>query len=228
MELKKSDKANLESKKRIFTEIGFVIVLLLLLGIFEYSSKQSEIVELVQGEAVKADEEMVEVTREPEPPKPEIEEPQQEEVEAPEIVETDDKEEDQSAQMKAQDDNQEKKVEAPIFEEEEEENEEIFMRVEKQPSFPGGNAALQRFIGNNVNYPQEAIDMGLQGKVVVKFVVNEKGKAVRPEVLKKVSPELDQAAIDVVNKLPLFTPGEQAGKKVKVWYIVPIDFKLAQ
>ena len=85
-----------------------------------------------------------------------------------------------------------------------------------------------QFIGEKLVYPQEAADMGIEGLVVVKFVVNKSGKAVKPEILKSVNPMLDQAALDVVAKLPAFEPGEQAGEKVPVYYNLPVQFKIGK
>ena len=226
MEIKKTEKANLESKKRIFTEIGFVIALLLLYGAFEYTTRPQDIGELT-GAAIEAPEqEMAEITRE-EPPKPEINEPEPEEPPLdPEIEETEDPEEDQSDAFKGNEDDPNLKLDDFTFEEPKEVKEQIFQRVEKMPVFPVGNEALQRAIASNLVYPIEAIELQQQGTVVVQFVVNSEGKATDPTILRGVSNFLDKAAMDVIGKLPRFEPGEQAGKKVSVYYRVPIDFRL--
>lgn len=221
MELKKTEKANLESKRRLFTEIGFIIALLLLYAAFEYTSRPRAISELIGGAIEVEEQEIIEITREMEPPPP-IEEPAQEPPMAPEIVETDDIEQDQSDAIGATD----TEPVQFVFEEPKEVKEQIHIRVEKMPEFPGGMPALQRFIANNLVYPLPAIEMGITGTVLVQFVVNPEGKAVNPEVLVSRDRYLDQAAIDVIHKLPRFTPGEQAGQKVSVYFRVPIVFEL--
>ncbi|MBQ4215464.1 MAG: energy transducer TonB, partial [Bacteroidales bacterium] len=229
-EIKKSEKANLEDKRFIFKEIGFVVVLLVVLGAFELGVSESNTA-VSRGDVVAEDDvEMVEVTREeqpePEPPKPELPEPPQSE----DITEVEDPEEDQSAMMKANDDDVNKEVQPQDygFGEEEEIEEKVHIRVEKMPGFPGGMGALIKFIGENLDYPQDAADLGVEGTVVVKFVVNKHGKAVNPEILKSVHPLLDKAALDVVAKLPTFEPGEQAGEKVPVYFNLPVQFKLGK
>lgn len=231
MEVKKSEKANLEDKRFLFKEIGFVVVLLVILGAFELGISESNTVIDRGGAVTEDDVEMVEVTREeqqpePEPPKPELPEPPQSES----IEEVEDPEEDQSDKLKANDDDVNKEVQQQDygFGDEEEVEEKVHIRVEKMPGFPGGMGALIKFIGENLDYPQDAADLGIEGTVVVKFVVNKHGKAVNPEVLKSVHPLLDKAALDVVAKLPTFEPGEQAGEKVPVYFNLPVQFKLGK
>ena len=102
----------------------------------------------------------------------------------------------------------------------------IYNVVEVMPKFPGGEQALLEFIYNNVKYPLEAMQNGIQGKVVTRFIVNKSGKVENPEIVKGVETSLDAAAIVAIKKLPDFTPGEVKGKKVSVWYTLPITFKL--
>lgn len=103
---------------------------------------------------------------------------------------------------------------------------EPFIVVEEMPSFPGGESALNKYIGENLIYPEVAKENNIQGKVIVKFCVTAKGGVNQVSVLKGVDPELDKEAIRVVGTLPTFKPGKQGGKPVPVWYIVPIVFKL--
>jgi TonB family protein len=101
-----------------------------------------------------------------------------------------------------------------------------FVVVEEMPTFPGGDAALLEFIGENTSYPESAKTQNIQGKVIVRFCVSPKGKVVMASILKGVSAELDKEALRVVNTLPVFVPGKQGGKAVPVWYMVPIAFTL--
>ncbi len=101
-----------------------------------------------------------------------------------------------------------------------------YTQVDVLPVFPGGDAALLNFIAQNTMYPEKAKLEGVQGKVVIRFCVTEKGTIDRISTLKGVSPELDAEAIRVVKLLPSFKPGQQNGKDVPVWYMVPITFTL--
>jgi len=101
-----------------------------------------------------------------------------------------------------------------------------FIIVEEPPEFPGGNAALLKFIGENLNYPSEAQYNNIQGKVILKFVVNPDGSADRVEILRSIDPLLDNEAIRVVKTLPRFKPGKQGGVAVPVWFTLPVVFKL--
>ena len=101
-----------------------------------------------------------------------------------------------------------------------------FVVVEEMPMYPGGDAALLKYIGENTQYPEIAKENNIQGRVIVRFCVTSKGGVSQVSILKGVDPELDAEAIRVVNTLPAFKPGKQGGKPVPVWYMVPITFTL--
>ncbi len=101
-----------------------------------------------------------------------------------------------------------------------------FIVVEESPEFPGGINALLRYISEHIKYPSDARNNNIQGKVILKFVVNEDGSADRIEILRGVDPVLDNEAIRVVKSLPRFKPGKQGGVPVPVWYTLPVVFKL--
>ena len=103
---------------------------------------------------------------------------------------------------------------------------EPYVVVEEMPSFPGGDAALLKFISGNTMYPETAKEHNIQGKVIVRFCVKPDGGVGLASVLKGVSPDIDAEALRVVNSLPVFNPGRQGGKAVPVWYMVPIAFTL--
>jgi periplasmic protein TonB len=103
---------------------------------------------------------------------------------------------------------------------------EPFVVVEEMPSFPGGDVALLKYIGDHTQYPEVAKENNIQGRVIIRFCVTSKGGVSQVSVLKGVDPELDKEAIRVVNTLPTFKPGKQGGKPVPVWYMVPITFTL--
>jgi protein TonB len=103
---------------------------------------------------------------------------------------------------------------------------EPFYVVEEMPMFPGGDAAIQKYIGENVIYPEVAKENNIQGRVIVKFCVTPTGGVDQVSVLKGVDPELDAEVVRVVKTLPEFKPGKQGGKPVPVWYTIPINFQL--
>ena len=95
------------------------------------------------------------------------------------------------------------------------------------PSFPGGDQALMKFINNNMKYPPEALKNGIEGKVIIQFVVTNSGKVGKVKVARAVNKELDQEAVRLIKTLPDFSPGRNAmGEPVNVWYILPVIFKL--
>jgi len=98
--------------------------------------------------------------------------------------------------------------------------------VEEMPEYPGGNFALLKFISENIDYPSEAIVNNIQGRVILKFVVNTDGSVDRIEVIRSIDPLLDTEAIRVVGNLQRFKPGKQAGVPVPVWFSLPVLFKL--
>lgn len=102
-----------------------------------------------------------------------------------------------------------------------------FVMVGKMPMYqPGGDAGLLRFITNNTQYPEEAKNRKIEGRVIIRFIVNTEGKADGISVLKGVDPLLDAEAVRVVSLLSGFKPGMQGGIPVNVWYMVPVTFKL--
>ena len=102
----------------------------------------------------------------------------------------------------------------------------VYEVAEVMPEFPGGTQALFEFISKNLEYPQNAIDGQIEGRVIVQFVVDKAGKVDNIQVVRSIDKMLDQAAIDVVRALPAWKPGMQNGKPVNVRYTLPIAFKL--
>lgn len=102
----------------------------------------------------------------------------------------------------------------------------VLMIPEEMPSFPGGVMALMEFLQKNVKYPVEAQKKGVQGRVLVSFVVEKDGSLSEIKTVKSVDPLLDEEALRVVKSMPNWTPGKQKGKAVRVKYNVPISFKL--
>jgi TonB family protein len=104
--------------------------------------------------------------------------------------------------------------------------EEPFVVVEEMPMYPGGEGELLKFLAENTRYPEAAKAEKIQGKVIIRFIVNTEGDTEGMSVLKGVHPLLDAEAIRVVGMLSGFRPGMQGGKAVPVWYMVPITFAL--
>ena len=102
----------------------------------------------------------------------------------------------------------------------------IFTVVEQMPMFPGGDAALMGYLRDNIHYPPVAAENGVQGRVVVGFVVERDGSITDVNILRSVDPSLDREAMRVVKSMPRWTPGKQNGSAVRVKYQVPVTFRL--
>ena len=102
----------------------------------------------------------------------------------------------------------------------------IYDVVEQTPQFPGGDKKLIEFISKNIHYPLIAQENGIQGRVIVRFVVTRTGKVDKCEVLRSLNPGCDREALRVIRLLPQWIPGKQNGENVSVWYTIPINFKL--
>lgn len=103
---------------------------------------------------------------------------------------------------------------------------EIFDDPEQMPMFPGGEAALMKYLQENVKYPPQAIKDSIQGRVVVQFLIDKSGNVGEVNVVRSVSEDLDAEAVRVVKTLPKFTPGRMYGKAVSSLYTLPVTFKL--
>ena len=106
--------------------------------------------------------------------------------------------------------------------------EEIFVAVEQPAEFPGGMPALMKWLGNNIHYPEAAQQNDIQGRVIVKFVVEKDGSIGQATILKGVDRDLDREALRVVNKMPKWQPGKNNGVSVRSYFTLPVVFKLAQ
>lgn len=103
-----------------------------------------------------------------------------------------------------------------------------FTVVEEMPQFPGGEKAMLDYLSKNVKYPEEDAKKGIQGRVIVSFVINRNGKAVNPIIVRGVTPTLDAEAVRVIENMPDWTPGKQKGQNVNVKYTLPINFRIPQ
>ena len=102
----------------------------------------------------------------------------------------------------------------------------VFDVVEQQPQFPGGMGALNQWLGSNIKYPAMAAENGIEGRVIVQFVVERDGSVSGVHVVRGVDPSLDKEATRVVAQMPKWIPGKQNGSAVRVKYTVPVTFRL--
>lgn len=222
MEAKKSKEADLERSKISFFSIGLLVVSACILMAFTYKLADPEPPrEVVQDNSMQAEipedfdmpEEEIEEEIEQAPPPPVIEEI--------EIVEDDEDIEEIDLGMDDIPEDPPEEVEEVVVE-----KEEIYEFAEVEPTFPGGEGAMMQWIQENIVYPQLSIEMQEQGIVYTQFVVSKTGKIESVKIIRGVSDALDAEAKRIVRKMPRWTPGEQAGKKVNVRYTLPIHFRL--
>lgn len=116
----------------------------------------------------------------------------------------------------------------PVQEQKEQEQIDVFTVVEDPPSFPGGQDKMMEFIGKKLKYPKKARKKGIQGRVVISFVIDEQGKVTDTKVVKGIGHGCDEEALRVVKKMPRWKPGSQSGQNVKVRYVLPIRFVLGE
>ncbi|MBP5679661.1 MAG: TonB family protein [Bacteroidales bacterium] len=102
----------------------------------------------------------------------------------------------------------------------------VFTAVEKMPQFPGGDTELMAFIRDNVKFPKECLDKGIQGRVVVRFIIEKDGSISDTEILRTPDDRLSTEAIRVIKSMPKWTPGKQRGQVVRVSYVLPVTFRL--
>jgi protein TonB len=228
MEVKKSPKANIETHKSTFLLMGMVVALAVLFVGFEWSSSISKLDESTIVQDVLAEEEIEITQRDPEPPPP----PPPPEPEVPEIIEvTEEKVETKIDLSSLEDDQSRAQVQTytpppPPKPVEEEATDEIFVVVEQQPEFPGGTTALMKFLGDNIRYPVIAQENGIQGRVIMNFVVERDGSISDVQIVRGQDPSLDREAERVIKTMPKWKPGQQRGKPVRVRFTLPVVFRL--
>ena len=220
MEIKKSPKADLRNKRGLLLEIGLVISLCLVIGAFAYTPKERKI-EKMDLQAAIVEEEIVEITRQdqkpPEPPK---------RVEVKVIADllqvvTNDTKITTEVDFAEFDENTEVIQQVEVAEETIEDDQ-PFLIAETMPSFQGGDLNTFR----NVKFPQIALENGIQGRVVLSFVIEKDGRLTNIQVLQTPDRSLSEEAIRVLNKSPKWSPGKQRNQVVRVKYTLPVDFRV--
>lgn len=102
----------------------------------------------------------------------------------------------------------------------------VFNVADQMPSFPGGNQALGSYLYRNIRYPEMAATQGVQGRVIVSFIVENDGSITNASVKESVDPSLDKEALRLINKMPKWIPGKINGQNVRVCFSLPITFRL--
>jgi len=218
MALRKKDGADLRSQYPLYVEIGLVLSLTILIVAFRVNMTTQSSFQVQMEEQETVDMKQIQQTQQEKEPPPPPKPPVPQEVPNNEVIEDQDVDFDASLDM---DESLDTSGPPPDDDEEEEEEQEIFMVVENQPELIGGMKALQE----SVDYPDFAKKAGIEGRVIVQFVVDEQGNVTNPKVTRGVHKLLNEEAIKAV-KDQKFKPGKQRGKAVKVQMSLPVTFRL--
>ena len=229
MEIKKSEKANLENKKLLFLELGLIIALGITWFAFEWTSKETTVSVLEDTTEVVLEEEIIPITQETPPPPPSAPKIP---VLSDQIDIVDDEIEVNDDMFMNLEDDANMGVEimeyVEVTEEEVVEEEAIpFQLVEEKPSFQGGDAnQFSKWVNSRLEYPEIAKENGVQGRVTLQFTVEKDGSVTKVKVLRGVDPSLDKEAVRVVSMSPKWKPGKQRDRAVPVTYTFPVIFQL--
>ena len=222
MEIKKSRKADLQNKRGLLLEIGLIVALLAVIVAFSYTPSEHRIdkVDLNYGPI---EEEMTDITIQDQKP-PEM--PKKVEMnvitDMLQVVtkittDVDFAEFDESTEI----------VQQVVVKEEEIVEEEIFVTAETMPSFMGGDLGVFRnWVQKQLNYPPIAQENGIQGKVIIQFVVEKDGRLTNVQVLSTPDRSLSEEAVRVLQLSPRWSPGKQRNQPVRIKYTLPVDFRI--
>lgn len=230
MEVKKSPQANLENNKQLYFLMGLVVALAVVFTAFELGQKEIKFQDISSNQIVE-EIENIEITPPddnlapppPPPPAPAIAEEiniveNDVSIEQVEIISTDDNENKQQAIFAP--------PSAGTGRAEAVQDDQIFDYLEEMPEFPGGDAEMMKWLTKNVVYPSIASENGIQGRVMVGFVVERDGSVSDVKILRGVDPSLDKEAMRVVKAMPKWKPGMQTGKPVRCRFTIPVNFRL--
>ena len=230
MEIKKSPKADLENNKSLYFLMGLVVALAFVFTAFEWGKREitfqdistDQVVEEVEDIQVTPPEENTPPP--PPPPAPAIVE---------QIVEVEDDVKVNDFEILSVDDSEKTKqvTFAPPSSgtgraEETVDDNKVFDFLEEMPEFPGGEAAMMKWLSTHINYPPIAQENNIQGRVMVGFVVEKDGSVSDVKILRPVDPSLDKEAARVVKSMPKWKPGMQTGKPVRCRFTIPVSFRL--
>lgn len=226
MEKKKNERADLQNKRLLFTEIGCILALAAVYFGFEYTTAEVRTAALEDAGTVVEVEDMIPITFDTPPPPPAL--PQIVLSDILDIVDDDIEVDDEHILLP--DD-----FDAPVLitdcfeivEEEAEEETLPFILVEEKPKFNGKDAnEFSRWVNQRLDYPQVCIENGVQGRVTLEFTIKADGSLSDIKVLRGVDPALDSEAVRVVQSSPEWTPGRQRDRAVAVTYTFPVIFRL--
>lgn len=226
MEKKKNERADLQNKRLLFTEIGCILALAVVYFGFEYTTAEVRTAALEDAGTVVEVEDMIPITFDTPPPPPAL--PQIVLSDILDIVDDDIEVDDEHILLP--DD-----FDAPVLitdcfeivEEEAEEETLPFILVEEKPKFNGKDAnEFSRWVNQRLDYPQVCIENGVQGRVTLEFTIRADGSLTDIKVLRGVDPALDSEAVRVVQSSPKWTPGRQRDRAVAVTYTFPVIFRL--
>lgn len=226
METKKSKKADLESKRTLFLEIGLVLALALVFLGFEWSRSEMNANSLGEMPDLAGEEEIIPITRQElqkpaTPPKPQ-----------PVVLELNivdnDIELEEEFQLDDFEADQDDIIQIMEMEEEDNDDEEIFVIAEEMPLFKGTEEleGFRRWVQENLKYPRMAEENSISGTVYVNFVINKQGELTDIQIARGVDSSLDNEVIRVLKEAPKWTPGLQRGKPVSVRMAIPVKFTL--
>ena len=226
---KKTERANLEKQKGLFTEIGLVLALIFTLGAFEYTKEDLKQSTLQALRDAQGEEEIIPITRQELQKPPEAPKPKTVIIDL-KIVEDDVKLED-NLDFDAFDANQNDAIKIATVvgntKEEEEAETTVFLIVEDMPTFQGGSIEnFRNYIQATVKYPALAMENSISGTVYVSFVVNRRGEVSNITIARGVDASLDEAVINALKNAPKWEPGKQRGKPVNVSFSIPVKFIL--
>lgn len=222
MQIKKTPRADLQNRRVLFTEIGLVVALVLVVGAFAWGQSE-KVVEKIDMGVAPVEQEIMDVTRQDEKP-PEVKaQPIQVLSDFINVV----KNETQiTTDFDFQDFSQDIVIEVPTVVEEEVEDIPVYV-AEEMPSFQGGDLnTFRNWVQSRLVYPRVAQENNIQGKVTLKFVVERDGSLTNIEEIASPDRSLTEEAIRVLKQSPKWTPGKQRNKPVRVYYVLPIDFIL--
>ncbi len=225
MEPKKTKRANVERQTGLFGNfflLGLTVSTLLVIIAFQWRSYEEVEKQIESDIEVPEEEQIADITKQKQE-QPKTKAPPEIKVVEDDVEIEDDQPEVQSADMVESDD-----IALPSGTQEKEKKEDkIFVSVQKEPSFPGGQNKLNEYIRNNLRYPRQAKEAGIEGVVYVNFVVNKDGSITNVEVKSGVTKSLNEEAKRVIRNMPDWKPGQQRGKKVRAYFQLPIRFSLS-
>lgn len=226
--VKKYGKVDIYRHRGVFIQVGLAVALGIVLLAFNYHPKEEAVSTLATNNVAEEEIEVIPQTSQYKPPPPPPPPPAPEVLEVEDDVEVENTPElfDQEMDVETVIETKYVPVDEPVVKKEEPAEKEIFVVVEEMPSFPGGDKALYEYLAKNIKYPAVAKDNGIEGKVYIKFVVNEDGSVSQVQLARGIGGGCDEEAMRVVKEMPKWKPGKQRGKTVKVWYTLPVYFKL--